>query len=335
MADIARLAKVSMSTVSRALAENPLIPKEKRLEIQKIAHDAGYVINQSARSLRMRRTQTIAVVFPLGHDKGQLVSDPFFIEMFARLADEITMRDFQVLLCRIVETSDGWLEKVINSQRQDGVILIGQSDQNDVIGKAAASYQQLVVWGGDAPDQGYCSVGTDNVTGGRRAVEHLLGIGRRRIAFLGMPKLPEIGQRQEGYFQALRSAGIVIDPELCVPTPFSFETAYKDAIKFVKSGVPFDAVFASSDVIALATIKALTDCNLRVPDDVSVVGFDDIAIAVQSTPPLTTVRQDLALGARTLVDLLFKRIGGEDTVSVTLKPRLVVRKSCHEDHASL
>lgn len=335
MADIAKLAKVSMSTVSRALAENPLIPKEKRLEIQKIAYDAGYVINQSARSLRMRKTQTIAVVFPLGHDKGQLVSDPFFIEMFGRLADEITMRDFQVLLCRIVDTSDGWLEKVVNSQRQDGVILIGQSDQNEAIGKAASSYQQLVVWGSDTPGQGYCSVGTDNVTGGLSAVEHLLSLGRRRIAFLGMPELPEIGQRQAGYSQALTSAGIAVDPSLCVPAHFSFETAYQDAIRFVRSGVPFDAVFASSDVIALATIKALTDCHLRVPDDVSVIGFDDIAIASQSSPPLTTVRQDLAFGAKTLVDLLFKRIAGEDTTSVALKPSLIIRKSCHGDHASL
>jgi DNA-binding LacI/PurR family transcriptional regulator len=328
MADIARLAKVSMSTVSRALAENPLIPKEKRLEIQKIARDAGYVINQSARSLRMRKTQTIAVVFPLGHDVGQLISDPFFIEMFGRLADEITKRDYQVLLCRVTDTSEGWLEKILHSQRQDGVVLIGQSDQNDAINKAASIYNQMVVWGNELPDQTYCSVGTDNAAGARYAVERLLALGRQRIAFLGMAQLPEIAMRQQGYFQALTAAGLTVDPKLSVPAHFSEQTAYDDALKLVKSGVAFDAIFAASDVIALAAIKALTDSNISIPKDVSVVGFDDIPLASQSKPTLTTIRQDLGQGAQVIVDLLFKKIAGEATRSVSLEPSLIVRQSC-------
>jgi DNA-binding LacI/PurR family transcriptional regulator len=327
MADIAQLANVSMSTVSRALSDNPLIPKEKRLEIQKIANEAGYVVNQSARSLRMRKTQTIAVVFPLGHDAGQLISDPFFIEMFGRLADEITNRDYQVLLCRVTKTTDGWLDKIIQSQRQDGIIIVGQSDQDRVINKAAASYSQLVVWGSDMPGQTYCSVGTDNVAGARSAVEHLLKIGRKRIAFFGMPELPEIGLRYQGYVEALTAAGIDADPALSLPAHFSFETAYETALGLVKSGIEFDAIFAASDVIALASIQALASCGISIPGDVSVVGFDDIAIAAQSVPPLSTVQQDLGKGARMMVDLLFKRIGGDNAGSVTLEPNLIVRKS--------
>jgi DNA-binding LacI/PurR family transcriptional regulator len=328
MSDVARLANVSMSTVSRALADSPLIPEDRRREIQRIATDAGYVINQSARSLRMRKTQTIGVVFPLGHDVGQLISDPFFIEMFGRLADEITTRGYQVLLYRVTDTSKGWLDRIIQSQRQDGLVIVGQSDQHEVLNQTSLSYSPLVVWGGHLPDQVYCSVGTDNVGGARLAVEHLIGLDRRRIAFLGVPELPEIGLRYEGYQRALRAANLPIDPALTVPAQFTFETAYEAARELIESGTKFDAIFAAFDVIALAAIQALTAAGISIPRDVSVVGFDDINIAAQSMPPLTSVQQDLARGARTIVDLLFKRMAGDDAPSATLSPKLIVRKSC-------
>ncbi len=328
MADIARLAKVSMSTVSRALSDSPLIPKPKREEIQEIAAQAGYVINQAARSLRMRKTETIAVVFPLGHDAGQLISDPFFIEMFARLADEFTERSYQVLLYRVTKTPDGWLDRIIQSQRQDGVVVVGQSDQDHVIRKAATTYSNMVVWGVQGGDQNYCSVGTDNIAGGRQAVEHLVKLGRKQIAFLGAPELPEIGLRYQGYLNALKSAGLSFNPALSIPAQFSYEAARATAQSLVESGAQFDAIFAVSDVIALAAIQVLRENGIDVPKDVSVIGYDDISIAAQSAPPLTTVKQDLALAAATLADLLFKRLGALEAASVTLQPQLVVRKSC-------
>lgn len=328
MSDVARLANVSMSTVSRALADSPLIPEDRRREIQKIASDAGYVINQSARSLRMRKTQTIGVVFPLGHDVGQLISDPFFIEMFGRLADEITTRGYQVLLYRVTDMSTGWLERIIQSQRQDGLVIVGQSNQHEVLNQMSSAYGPLVVWGGHLPDQSYCSVGTDNAGGARLAVDHLISLGRKRIAFLGMPELPEIGLRYQGYQHALKAANLPLDPALIIPAPFTFDTAFEAARDLIESGTKFDAIFAAFDVIALATIRALSAAGINIPKDVGVVGFDDITMAAQSMPPLTSVQQDLAKGARTIVDLLFKRISGEDAPSATLSPTLIIRKSC-------
>jgi DNA-binding LacI/PurR family transcriptional regulator len=278
--------------------------------------------------LRLRKTQTIAVVFPLAHDVGQLISDPFFIEMFGRLADEITMRGYQVLLCRVVDTTQGWLDKIIHSQRQDGIVVVGQSNQHDALNQAAAAYGPMVVWGGHLAGQSYCSVGTDNIGGARRAVEHLLGLGRTRIAFLGMPDLPEVGLRYQGYERALQGAGLAVDPALVAPAHFSFETAYEATRELIETGVQFDAVFAASDIIAIAAIQALTAAGVRIPEDVSVVGFDDIAMAGQCVPPLTSVHQDLARGAHMIVDLLFKRINGDMAPSATLSPKLVVRKSC-------
>jgi DNA-binding LacI/PurR family transcriptional regulator len=328
MADIARLASVSMSTVSRALADNPLIPEERRREIQKIATDAGYVINQSARSLRLRKTETISVVFPLGHDANQLISDPFFIEMFGMLADAITARGYHVLLSRVNNTSEGWLERIIQSQRQDGLVVVGQSDQHEALNQVSQNYRPLVVWGGLLPKQDYCSVGTDNAEGARRAVDHLLGLGRKRIAFMGMPQLPEIGQRFEGYKQSLEAKGIEFDPALVVPAQFSSGAAYQAAQQLVESGVQFDAIFAASDIIAVAAIKAMSEAGIQTPKDVSVVGFDDIAFAAQSNPPLTSVRQDLLEGASKIVDLLFRRMEGEETSSAVLSPPLIVRETC-------
>ncbi|UAL10238.1 LacI family DNA-binding transcriptional regulator [Caulobacter segnis] len=327
MADIARMAGVSISTVSRALAGNPLIPKALRDQIVEIAQTHGYVVNQSARSLRLRKTNTIGVIIPLAHEAGQLISDPFFLEMVGRLADEITRRDYSVLLNKVIVTEAGWLERIIQSHRADGLLLIGQSTQHDALNTVSDTYRPMVVWGAQLPGQRYCAVGSDNVEGGRLAVAHLAANGRQRIAFLGAVDAPEAIQRFEGYKKGLAEAGFAFDPALVVSTPYTSAEAREAVEAFLATGVPFDGAFAFSDVIALAAIGALKAAGKTVPGDVAVVGFDDIILAQHSTPPLTTVRQDLAFGARAMVDLLFRRMAGEDAPSTLAPVELVVRGS--------
>ncbi len=328
MADIARMAGVSVSTVSRALAGSALVPQAKREEILALAQEQGYVINEQARNLRLKKTRTIGVVIPLGHEVGQLISDPFFIELLGRLADEITARDYNVLLTKVARPAPGWQDRLIQSQKADGLIVIGQSDQHEALNAVARTYLPLVVWGAHLPSQLYCSVGSDNIGGARLAVEHLVRLGRRRIAFLGVPSLPEVGLRYDGYRRALAAAGIAEDPALLAPAHFTVDTAYDTVRGLIDSKVPFDAIFAVSDVIAIAAIKALNAAGLRVPEDVAVVGFDDITIAAYVNPPLTSVRQDLARGAKVMIDLLFRRMEGENTPSATMPAELVIRKSC-------
>lgn len=328
MADIARMAGVSVSTVSRALAGSTLVPQAKREEILALAQEQGYVINEQARNLRLKKTRTIGVVIPLGHEVGQLISDPFFIELLGRLADEITARDYNVLLTKVARPEPGWQDRLIQSQKADGLIVIGQSDQHEALNAVARTYLPLVVWGAHLPSQLYCSVGSDNIGGARLAVEHLVQKGRRRIAFLGVPSLPEVGLRYDGYRRALSAAGIAEDPALLAPAHFTVDTAYDTVRGLIDSKVPFDAIFAVSDVIAIAAIKALNAAGLRVPEDVAVVGFDDITIAAYVNPPLTSVRQDLARGAKVMIDLLFRRMEGENTPSATMPAELVIRKSC-------
>lgn len=327
MADIARMAGVSISTVSRALAGNPLIPKALRDQIVEIAQTHGYVVNQSARSLRLRKTDTIGVIIPLAKEAGQLISDPFFLEMVGRLADEITRRNYFVLLTKAAVTEPGWLDRIIQSHRADGLLLIGQSTQHEVLNAVADAYRPMVVWGGQLPGQRYCTVGSDNVEGGRLAVAHLTATGRKRIAFLGAIDAPEAAQRFEGYRKGLAEAGIAFDPALVVSTPYTLEEARDAVAAFLATGAAFDAAFAFSDVVALAAVGALHGAGRRVPEDVAVVGFDDIALARHAAPSLTTVRQDLVFGAKTMVDLLFRRMAGEDATSTLVPVELVVRGS--------
>lgn len=328
MADIARLAGVSESTVSRALAGSPLVAKRKREQIVAIARERGYVINSAARNLRLRRSEAISVVFPLGHETGQPLTDPFFVEMLGHLADEITQRGYAVLLQKILPPMDAWLPRLIASRRSDGIVVIGQSTEHAVLEAAAAAYQPLVVWGGHAAAQTYCTVGTDNLGGARIGVEHLIRLGRRKIVFFGDPSTPELRLRFEGYRLALRQAMTSLDAEHVVPTHLTPDAAYEAMRAFIGRERPFDAVFAGSDLIAISAMRALSAAGLRVPEDVAVVGFDDIALAAHTHPALTTLRQDIHRGAKTLVDLVFRRIAGEDAPSATMPAELIIRESC-------
>jgi DNA-binding LacI/PurR family transcriptional regulator len=327
MTELAKLAGVHQSTVSRALAGSPLVAKKVRDSILKLAREKGYVLNAAASNLRLRRTQTISVVIPLGHEAGQALSDPFFVEMLGHLADEITQRGYGMYLQKILPPMDDWLPRLIASRRADGIIVIGQSTEHAALEKASETYRPMVVWGGHLKHQSYCTVGTDNVGGARVIVEHLIRNGRRRIVFLGDPSVPEIKLRHEGYKYALAKGPRGTTHDRIVPAHMTADTAYEAMRAFIRDGGQFDAVFGATDIIALSAIRAITTSGLSVPKDVAVVGFDDIALAAHFNPALTTMRQDLARGARILVDLLFRRLNGEDAPSATMQAELIVRES--------
>jgi DNA-binding LacI/PurR family transcriptional regulator len=252
--------------------------------------------------------------------------------MLGHLADEITRRGFALHLEKIVPPMDDWLEKLIAARRSDGIIVIGQSTQHAALEHAAAKYAPLVVWGGHIAKQRYCLVGTDNVNGGRMATEHLLKGGRRRIVFVGDPSIPEIRLRCDGYELALERAPRGHAPPRVIKAHMTPEAAHTAMRRFIDSRVAFDAVLAATDIIAISSMRALASSGYSIPGDVAVVGFDDIALAAHVHPPLTTVRQDLARGASLLVDLVLRRIAGEDTEPVMLPAELVIRESSGGAH---
>lgn len=327
MTDIARLAGVNVSTVSRALSGNARVGKVQRERILKLARDRGYVINPNASNLRTRRTQTLSVVIPLRHETGQALSDPFFISMLGYLADEITQRGYGMFLKKVLPPMNNWLQLLIGSQRSDGIIVVGQSTEHSAIEAAAKTYKPLVVWGGHLRHQSYCTVGSDNGGGARAAVEHLIHGGRKRIVFMGDSKIPEMRLRHDGYRLALEQGARGVAEDLQVPSHMTADAAYEAMRAYIRDGAKFDAVFAATDVIAISAISAITASGLSVPKDVAVVGFDDIPMAAYTNPPLTTVRQDLQHGAKVLVDLVLRRIEGEDTPSATMPADLIVRES--------
>jgi DNA-binding LacI/PurR family transcriptional regulator len=328
MADLARLAGVSVSTVSRAIAGSPLVAKGPREKILKLAREHGYVLNTQAQGLRLKRTQTLSVVIPLGHESGQPLTDPFFVEMLGYLADEITQRGYGMFLLKVVPPMGQWLENLISSNRSDGIVVIGQSTEHKALESAATKFLPLVVWGGQSSRQTYCTVGTDNVAGASKAVKHLIEHGRRNIVFLGDPTIPEIRLRYEGYEKALREARVKMGKPRIVPVHLMADSSFQDMRQFIDEHGAFDAIFAASDVIAISAIRAITAAGLAVPGDVSVVGYDDISLASHTHPTLTTVRQDLKAGAREIIDALFRRMNGEATPSVVLPTQLIVRGSC-------
>ncbi len=325
ISDIARLAGVSASTVSRALAGNKMISAETRAKINELAREHGFQLNQMARNLRLKRTNAIGIVFPQGHQVSRFVSDPFFTTMLGGIADGVSERGYDLLLTRVAQTESDWLDMLVHSGRVDGVIVVGQSDQQSALARTGATAAPVVVWGEYTEGQGYCSVGTDNVAGGALAAAHLLKAGRRRILFAGPTTLPEIAARHAGYVQAHREAGVA--PLGHVPASLTAEAAHALFVGYFAAHPAPDGLVAGSDVIAAAAIRALRERGLSVPDDVAIVGYDDVPMAAQMTPALTTVRQDVRQGAAHLVDRLFRRIGVEPCESVVMKPELVIRAS--------
>ena len=327
MADIAHLAGVSVSTVSRALNGSALISQDTRDRIAELARTLDYSINVSAQNLRLKHNRTIAVVIPYDKASRQHISDPFFLAMVGSLADALTERDFDMLLSRVDAESLESAARVINSGVAIGVILIGQWRHHDQLNQLAARHVPIVVWGTQVPQQLYCTVGGDNVAGGALATQHLLDGGRRRIVFVGDPQLPEVAHRHRGYVERLNAAGIAANARLLLKVPFDADHARAAIARLCERGVAFDAVFACSDVLATAAMQVLHLFGRSVPNDVAVVGYDDIEWASHANPPLTSVRQPIARAGVELVDALLRTIDGGTVPPRTLPVELVVRAS--------
>ncbi len=327
IAELAQIAGVSPGTVSRALSGTGLISEKTRVRIRELARQHEFTPSAMARNLRIQRTGAIAVVIPLGHEVGQHISDPFFMTMLGHLADALTERGYDLLLSRVIPLGGDWLDRIVDSGRVDGVIVIGQSDQVETLDRVAARYRPLVVWGGHKRDQVHCSVGSDNLMGGAIATTHLIDRGCRHIAFFGDPCALEIRQRLDGCRAAMARAGIAEAPRI-FPAHLTADDAYPNIRMFMNEsdGRP-QGIVAVSDVVAMSALQALAECAVPVPDKVRVVGYDDLPVAQQTVPRLTTVRQDFAGGAAHLVTLLLRRIAGEDTDSVVMTPELIVRLS--------
>ena len=316
--DLAELAGVSAGTVSRALSDSGLISAATRDRVKSLADLHGFKPNALARNLRTQRTGAIGVIMPLRLASGERVSNPFFITMLGLLADALTERGYDLLLSRAIPEQPEWLEAMLASRRVDGVLLIGQQDQPAALDAVAAHYRQMVVWGSTFEGQQGCVVGSDNRKGGAIAARHLLERGCRHLAFVGDPEPVEMACRLAGLRDAAEQApGVRVS---VIADRDSFLAA------FAAADHP-DGVLCGSDAIAVNALVGFAKAGLKVPTDVKVVGYDGLAIGENVATRLTTIDQQIERGAQTLVDLLLRRIAGEDTASAVLEPLLVVRDS--------
>jgi DNA-binding LacI/PurR family transcriptional regulator len=327
MADIARLAGVSAPTVSRVLSGNRSVNEGTRQKVLELARSLNYTVNAGAKELRLGRSNTVSVVIPYAKETRQTLGDPFFLGILGSIAEVLTERGYEMLFSRVDASDLKSASLSFDSGRAMGLILIGQWLRHGHLNELADRGVRMVVWGARMEDQRYLTVGGDNVEGGRVATAHLLDRGRRRIAFIGDTALPEVAHRYRGYRAALAAAGLPLDEALVWQASFLPASGREFVERALAADVSFDAIFACSDVLAMAAIAVLRAQGRRVPEDVAVVGYDDVAFASLFQPQLTTVRQPLEEGGRALVETLLAQLEGRPAGSRVLPTELVIRES--------
>ena len=329
--DIAHLAGVSQATVSRALRGSPLVNEETRRRIQAAVEQLNYKVDKNASSLRRMYSGTLALLLFEDPTADESLITPFFLSMLGSITRACAQQGYDLLIS-FQQFSRDWHADFADSKKADGIILLGYGDYlayRDKLEKLVAQGTRFVRWGAVLPDQPGVSIGCDNFSGGHAVATHLLERGCRRIAFLGdaSSHYPEFFERYRGYADALDEAGVVLDPALQQNAESTERSGYEAMQALITQQAGFDAVFAASDLIAIGAMRALGDHGLRVPQDVALAGFDDIATASFVNPPLTTVLQDTRQAGEVLVDSLLRLIRDEPVISVTLPATLVVRRS--------
>ncbi len=327
MSGLAKLSGVDISTVSRALNDSPLVKSKTKEHILKLASETGYAINARARNLRKQSSQTLGIVIPVYPGSHQNLSDPFFLEMIGAVSQAASKHDYDLIINVPHSPTEIAEQRLLLSGKADGLIIIGQAGRTERLKSLGDVADRIVVWGGMTDEADYTLVGSDNFAGGRLVGQHLTDIGRRNIAFLGDITLPEVRLRYNGLTSVLAGLGGEFAPSLMISSSFDGQEAYSKILDLCESANSFDAIFAASDVLGIAAIHAVQSKGLRVPDDVAVVGYDNIGQAAMISPGLTTIDQNIALGGEIMVNALLDKIAGK-RVHATLTPtNLVIRGS--------
>jgi len=329
--DVAKLAGVSRTTVSFVLNEVPgvKISEETRQRVLEAARELNYYPTAAARSLASGKTRRIGLI--LGQGKDRLAADAFLPTFLQGVTASVNRRNYLLVvqLAEAVSTHEAY-SRLIREQQVDGLILSGPRSDNQILDELADDDFPLILHG-RLEGRSFPWVDIDNQAGGYQATSHLIGLGHRRIGFISNAPLSYAGayERFAGYRAALGEHDIPLNHDLVQTAAFvpqSGRTAM-EALLSLPDGPT--AVFAASDVVAIGAMGAIQTAGLRVPEDVAIVGFDDIFLAAHICPPLTTVRVPAYVLGWTAADVLITLIEGEeDAASVTLETELVIRESC-------
>jgi DNA-binding LacI/PurR family transcriptional regulator len=327
IADIAKLAGVSKSTVSRALNDSPLIGEETKAKIRALARQHNFQINAPARRLSMKQSRTIAFVTHAYH-KDFSVADLFGLEILGGISNGLATRDYDLLIIHVDPNDTKWAHQYFDTGRVDGFILMTSTQKQTHVKALLEIGAPFIIWGVPLPKQKYCSITGDNFSGGRLATEHLITSSRQKIGFIGGPPNElEVQHRLAGYESVLREAGRNIGSELIEYGDFSNTSGAEAMRRLLKKFPSIDAVFVNSDLMAIAAMDEIREHRRSVPDDIAVVGYDDLSIAEHSNPPLTTIRQNIPLAGKLLAQNLIEYLQTGMVTNVSIPVELIVRKS--------
>ncbi len=327
MADVAREAGVSLMTVSRVVNNKGEVSESTKQRILEVIERLGYRPSGIARSLATSRTGTIGLIVPD-------ISNPFFADLAKGVEKVAYSEGYNVFLCSTEEDPRREL-KVLESlaeYRVDGVLLCSSRlDEKHLVDALGFFYSAVLV--NRALESEALSVGTvmvDDVHGGMIATHHLLDGGRQRVAFLAGPETSHSGRnRFKGYKRALQDAGMPYVPDLVVHCDSNVNGGYQATKDLLSFHPEVDAIFCYNDLVAVGALRACEETGVKVPDDVSIVGFDDIMLAGLVTPSLTTCRvQREEVGERS-AEMLLEQMGGcsGKCKTAVFTPELVVRNS--------
>ena len=328
--EIARLSHKSRSTVSRVINNDPHVSEATRTQVMDVVRRLNFHPNAAARSLAAGRTRVLGLVIPTG--VSALFTDPYFPLLVQGVATACNAHDHSVMLWLAEpEYERRTIGKVMHGGLIDGVILASVLAGDPLLQALTKADVRLpfVLVGRQPGNDRINYVDVDNINSAREAVTHLLRQGRRRVGTITGLLNTNVGiDRRDGYLTALRQRSLPIDPELIVESDFTEAGGYA-AMQRLLGGRP-DAVFVASDMMAMGALRALREAGRRVPQDVAVVGFDDMPFAERADPPLTTMRQPVqrtgVVAAETLIDLIDNPEA--QPRRILMPTELIIRDSC-------
>jgi LacI family transcriptional regulator len=319
---VAKVAGVSPSTISRVLNGTAVVSELKTLAIRRAVAELGYVPNPLARGLAGGRTLSVGVV-------TQAVDSPFYGAALRGIEEALDPAGYRPLIVsgNWNAAAEGRCIDLLRSRRVDGIIVLTGRLPDEAL-QACAQSVPVVVTGRSLTGPGLYSLKFDNCEGARMAMAHLIQLGHRRIAFItGDPDHPDASERLAGYRVGLEDAGIAFDPSLVVAGEYHEVSGLMAIDRLLSSGGPVTAVFASNDQMAYGAALGLRRHTLRVPDDVSLVGFDDLPMSQFASPPLSTVHQPAYELGRMAASAMLSLLSGAGPTEQVPPPRFVVRES--------
>jgi LacI family transcriptional regulator len=324
--EIADLAGVSIATVSRVVNGHSDVSEETRELVSAIVREHGYAANRSARGLSAGRTGFVGVLVPL-------VYPVYFSAILSGAAEALYDHELRLVLSPTHhehEREVTLLDRLMHGMTDGALIVLPEESTDELAALMDSGYSFVVVDPLMPVDARIPSVSATHASGANQAMQHLLDLGHRRIGMITGPRgWVATEDRRRGYLAALASAGIVPDPALERSSNFEIAGGVEAAVDLLQLPDAPTAIFAFNDNLAIGVLQAARALGLRVPGDLSVVGFDDVEHATIVTPTLTTVRQPLAEMGRTAVSLLMRILAGQrvETLRIELGTRLVVRES--------